>query len=796
MAVPYKPSGSFQYQSQYESNPFPNEDIDPKIKEKDEFGLKMGRAIYFKWQYDNYQAGHQFRINQNRMYARGRQNVDQYKPYLLDTSLDNLGDKSWMNIDWSIESPAPLVVKRLVGRLMNIDFKIQANSIDGTSAIKKAQERDALLGKMYQRKVAAQLEKVAGIELPKPKGYVPEDEEDLEMYMEMEYRAALEIAMEQLEDFEFSKNDWKEIKARILRDLVENNIGALRLYYDETDSIRMRYWDIEYLIKSYSSDPYYKDLEYAGCIVELTIRDIRRLSNGKLSEEDLFKIAKMYAGRANNSTWRCGDVYMSYTQQYLYDDYRIPCLDFVYYTTDVYKYEKKVTRSGKEMFKKTSYEAQQSDNPNRELVQKQIEMEYEGLWVLDTNYMVNYGRSRNISRPQHKNRMSPQCLKKVVIIEPTLYNGRSISLIEQCIPNFDAIQISVLKKRHIMAEAIPPGLAIDWDGLNEVAIAMKEKPLTLVKLYKQKGVLLRKSKDINENMNYAQPLELLINGYGQAIQPFVNEFQTEFAKIMTILGLNTPADASQPDKRSLVGIEQLALLESNNATRELFEAFNHGIYERAATVVARMIQDKIRYGNGMEEYADVIGELSVKHIDFLPDELPLIAFGIKIEAMPDAYELQDLLVNINKAMEIGEISFEDSLEIKSIMNTKKAARVLAYKKKRRQREKMEEKAQEQAMIAEREQANILAAAEAEKAKAMAKAQAEAMIIQAKLAAEKELETHKTEQRIKEIDREGMWKEKLVEAGAAAELNKTTGSEVAPQPKVFSNPIEAATRVME
>ena len=166
MAVPYKAPGGFQYQSQYESNPFPNENIDPKIKETTEFGIKMAAAIYYKWQYEDYSGGYRFRVNQNRMYARGRQNIDQYKPF-LDQILDNSGDKSWMNIDWSIESPLPLIVKRLLGRLMNIDFKIQANSIDGTAAIKKTQERDKLLGKMYQRKTAAQLEKIAGIEMKK-----------------------------------------------------------------------------------------------------------------------------------------------------------------------------------------------------------------------------------------------------------------------------------------------------------------------------------------------------------------------------------------------------------------------------------------------------------------------------------------------------------------------------------------------------------------------------------------------------------------------------------------------------
>lgn len=793
---------TFEWMEQVEKNPFPNDNVDPKVKESKDFALKVANAIYWKGRYDEWLTQRRFNIAVNRAYAAGKQDLNIYKP-LLDAQLDNNGDASYMNIDWSIESPAPLITKRLVGRLMNLDLKPTIRSIDVTATTKKSKARDEYFGKMILKRDTAKLEQMTGTKFESQGGFLPESEEEIDMYMEMEYRLAIEVAMEELISSIQNNNEWSEVKPRIIRDLVENNKAAIRLYYDENMNIRARYVDIERFYHSYTDDPYYNDTEFFGESVYLTIRDIRRRAEGRLSEEDLFEIAKLSAGKAGNPAWRYGNwnsYYSAYSVfQYAYDDYRVECLDYTWYSTDVYNWEKKKDKYGNDHFnsKAYGYEPPQQSKYEREKITKSVENEYEGLWVVGTRYMVSYGRSKNITRPAKNGRLSPKVLRKFILVEPGMRRGTSLSIIEQIRPNLDMIQLTTLRKRHFLAEAIPPGLQIDWDSLTEVSMAMKTDQKTLLKMYKQKGILLSKTKDVNDNMNYGKAIETMVNGIGDAIRPFMDIYMDEVNKINMLLGLNTPGDAMQPDKRSLVGIEKLALLESNNVTRELTEGYIYGIINRSCEVIIKMIQDQFKYGVGLSLYADVIGELDAKSIEFIPEDMDLAEFGMYIEQLPDAAEVQELSANVTDAMKAGEISYEDSLTIRSIMNTKKAARVLQYRKKKRQQEMLEIKAQEEQIIAQREQQTMKVSAEVEKQKAYAKAEGEIMVLREEYRLKAELLSHEANVKVlPAIDREGHWDTVKIEMAEQSKLNETSGNAVAPQPKVFSNPAEAATRVME
>jgi len=789
-----------QIQEKIKANPFPNEDIDPTVKASDEFGLRMANAIYWNGIRDENVTKRRSNIAVNRAYSRAQQDIDQYKP-LLDAALDNKGDKSWMNIDWSIESPAPLIVKRLLGRFMNIDLKLYCNSMDANSRTARSKARDEFFGKMIQERDAKQFEAEFGVPVERPKGFVPGNDEELDLYMDMEFRLPIEIAMEELIDYTYNDNDWKEIHPRILRDLIENNKTAIRLYYDENNNIRMRYVDIERLIHPYTEDPFYNDVEYVGESIMLTIRDIRRLSDGKLTDKQLFEIAKMYSNKYGNPSWAFGE-HWNYSGiyngvNYNYEDYRIECLDFVFYTTDVYTYVKKESKDGKVFFDKKSkgYTPPERSNYKYDVLPKPVECEYEGLWVCGSGYMVKYGKSKNITRLNKDGKMSSKVLKKFKIVEPGLNKGVSKSLLDQIRPNLDTIQLAVLRKRHFLAEAIPPGLSIDWDSLMEVSTGLKMNPLEVVKMFKQKGLLFTKSRDVNDNQNLSRPVEFMTNGIGDAIRPFMDMIVQETNLIYSNLGLNTPADAMQPDKRSLIGLEKMALLESNNATRELYEGYAYGIFERAGLVISRMIQDKVRFNGGLSQYEPVIGQFGVKAIEFIPEDMTMAEFGIRVEALPDAAEVQELRIDVQKAVDSGEIGIDDKMEILSIMNTKKAARILAYKKRKRAEQAMQEEAQRKQMEAMVNQQSIQAAAEAEAMKAQAKAQAEAMVEQAKLAADKErIELNKLKA-LAEIDRKGYWELRKIE-----EAKKMSGGEIdipnIQDPKVGSNPVEAATRVLE
>lgn len=773
------------------ANPFPNENIDPSVKNTKGFGLRVAKAILYRSLYQESVYSTKAKIRENRLYAAGRQDINQYKP-MLDAALDNAGDSSWLTIDWSISSPAPKFVNILVGDMMNQDYKVQFNAIDAKSRTRKEQARDEYFGKMIRKKDVLAMEAETGVKLESMDGFVPRDIDELDMYMEMDFKESIEIAMEDIVDWTFYDNDFDQIKPRIFHDLVENNKASLRIYWDENFNIRCRYSDIGNLITSYTDDPYYNDTEYEAEVYMMSIRELRNLSNGTLTEEQLFIIAEQSASKYNNKTWEFINGYNGYNWNdltYTFDDYRVEVLDFSFYTTDVSRYEDKKRADGRQYFTKKdrSYKKPERSAYDIDVVDKKTQQCYTGYWVIGTEYMANYGREKNITRPKKEGKPSPKLLKKYIIIEPNKRYGSSNSIIDQIKGNLDDIQLDVLKSRHFKAEAVPVGMAVDIDSINSMNVgdgAKEWSPLKLLKLFKQKGIMLFSRTDDNGDQKNGKPIEQMVNGLGDGLRPFMEDIAFQLNQIASITGINEARDGSKPDKDALVGVQKLALIASNNATRELYMAYK-SIIERAGTVFSRMIQDKIEFAEGgIEQYESIIGQQGVKTLTFIPKDMAIADFGIKTEALPTGEDLQDMLLAINDAVSKGEIRFEDGLEIKK-MNPKKAVKYLKFRKKKYQEEAMQEMAQKEQLTSQREQASVMAAAEKEKIKLAALAEKEAMVLTKQYELMTAYDLQHTENLIKIEQWKGRNKIMEIEKAAETDLDETKSSNPAsPQPKVF------------
>jgi hypothetical protein len=775
-------------------NPFPNEDIDPKIKNTPAFGMSVAKAIYYRSLYLDSLNVTKARIKENRDYASGRQDINQYMP-MLNAKIDNAGDKSFMNIDWSISSPASKYVNILVGDMINQDYEVQLNSIDAKSRTRKEEIRDEYYGKMIRKKDAMALEAQLGTKLENFEGFLPKDQEEIDMYMDMELKEPIEIAMEEIIDWELYTNEWDAaIKSRLMHDLVENNKAKVRLYFDENYNIKVRYVDIYNYMGSFTDDPFSNNTEYDAELCYMTIRELRRLAKGTLTEEALFNIAKMSAQKFENGLWNWGNDYangVNNASTYLgYDDFRVQTLDFCFYTTDVYKYEEKTRTDSRVYFSKKdyNYEKQDKQNYNVNVVDKNIEQTYTGIWVIGTGYIAAYGREKNITRKVENGKMSPKVMRKFISVEPNKRYGSSQSLIDQIKPNLDAIQISTLKMRHFIAESVPPGLAIDYNSLNSMNVDGQGdwKPLDLIRLYKQKGIMLYDRTDDNGDPVNGRSVDFLQNGLGDGLRPFMEHINFELTQVASITGINEARDGSKPDKDALVGVQKLMLIASNNATRELYYAYTKGILERTATCITRMVQDKIKFGpNGIDMYIPIIGAQSVESLMFIPDDLTVAEFGIKTEALPTGEELQRLDQGIQAAVASGEIRFEDGEEIRNIKNIKKAIKYLKWRKKKYQEEVMQQKSQSEQIIMEREQAAIQASAQKEQMALQAVAQKEMAILEKQHELQMAYDAQHTQNLIMIEQWKGRNKIEEIKVAAETNLDDTKSSNPqSPQPKVF------------
>jgi len=783
-------------------NPFPVLSVDPKEKEKDSFGKRVAKNIYYSGLGIDLSTNRRSIAAENRAYASNRQDIDKFKSF-LDAEIDDKGNESHINIDWSIAAPGKKFVDTVVGDMMNQDHKIQFNAIDKYSKAKVKKDRDSFYAKLAREKELKMLEQASGVILESRGNFTPRDAEEIEIYMSLEYKQAIEIGMEQICDFILYDNDWDvKVKKRVIHDIVENGAGGVRLYFDRNNKINISYSDIPMDYYSSSTDEQdHSDADYQAerkllSIAELKKRDL----SGKIKEEDWFKIARKSEKKYGNPEWRFGSDYdMHHTYNgfsYAYNDFRVEVLDFIFYTEDKYKWSERDDRFGRREISRRGYDYKtpERSSKNYDLIDKDIEMSYEGMWVVDSDIMIGYGRSKNIIRPYTKSggKISSKLLRRYIVFQPNLRSGGNKSIVDVMKPHLDNIQELVLRKRHLIAEMTPTGVAIDVAGISDVMSLLKEEdPMRIIKLYKQKGVLLFTRTDINGNPANGLPVQELNNPFAENLAALDSSIIAEIQHIRDNTGINDVRDGSSPDKDALIGIEKMRLLASNNTTREIYKAYSEGILSNMGKVISRMVQAKFEHGDGAKEYENIIGELGVKAIEFA-NEIAIAQLGIKIEALPTDKEIEDLMKVLELSLANKEIGAEDYLEVKRINNIKKAERLLIYRKKRHAERQMEEFAQKEQITAQREASSSMAAAEADKVKKQTELEVE-IKKQAELnRLKKDLDDHETTNKIKLLDRESYHKQKLLEIQMKQGKSEAESFAV-DKPKVNQNPVEAIER---
>ena len=106
--------------------------------------------------------------------------------------------------------------------------------------------------------------------------------------------------------------------------------------------------------------------------------------------------------------------------------------------------------------------------------------------------------------------------------------------------------------------------------------------------------------------------------------------------IRQVTGLNEARDGSTPDPNSLVGVQKLAALNSNTATRHILQSSLY-ITRTIAEALSIRIADVLEYSEFADEFAMQIGKYNIKLLGDIKN-LYLHSFGIFIDLAPDEEE--------------------------------------------------------------------------------------------------------------------------------------------------------------
>jgi hypothetical protein len=269
-------------------------------------------------------------------------------------------------------------------------------------------------------------------------------------------------------------------------------------------------------------------------------------------------------------------------------------------------------------------------------------------------------------------------------------------------------------------------------------------PSDALRLYFQTGSVVGRSYTQDGEFNNAKvPItQLNSNSGGSKMQMLIGNYNHYLNMIRQVTGLNEARDASMPDPNSLVGVQKLAALNSNVATRHIMQGSLY-ITRTLAECLSIRTADILEYADFKDEFAMQIGKYNLGIIEEIKN-LYLYDFGIYIEMSPDEEEKAQLEQNIQMALQKGGIDLEDAIDIRTLNNLKMANQLLKVKRKQKQTEVQQQEQQKQAMQGQQQQALQQQAAQAKMQQTQAELQAKIQIKQAEIAFEIEKQTNEAE----------------------------------------------------
>ena len=710
---------------------FPSQFVSDAEKATDEFGIQIGQAIQYEWfkrdgnscrYYDQWRDFHRLRL-----YARGEQSVAKYK-----TELAVDGDLSYLNLDWTPVPILPKFVDIVVNGMSDRLFKVKAYAEDAMSQEKRTQYQDMIEGQMVAKDVLTTIQKNTGVNpFTMDPDDLPENDEELSLYMNLKYKPAIEIAEEEAINTLFAENKYVDLRKRFDYDLTVLGIGVAKHEFLPGAGVKVSYVDPANVVYSYTEDPHFKDCFYWGEIKTVPIVELSKIEQS-LTNEDLEKISQYsqsWYDYYNTAQFYENDIFYKDTATLMYFNYK---------TTKKIVYKKKVyDNGGSKMIEKDDQfnpPTEMMDEGNFEKVEKTIDVWYEGVMVMGTNILLKWEMAENMVRPKSA---SQHAIPNYVAVAPRMYKGAIESLVRRMIPFADLIQMTHLKLQQVIARVVPDGVYIDADGLNEVDLGTGSayNPEDALRLYFQTGSVIGRSYTQDGDYNQGKvPIQQLTSNSGASkTQMLIGNYNHYLGMIRAVTGLNEARDGSTPDPNSLVGVQKLAALNSNTATRHILDGSLY-MYRTLAEALTYRVSDILEYADFKDEFANQIGKYNVGILNSIND-LYIYDFGIFIEVSPDEEEKAQLEQNIQMALSKGDINLEDAIDIRELRNLKLANQLLKVKriKKQERDEKME--MQKQSITAQQQIKSQQLAAQTAMQKIQAESQAKMQIKQAEIAFE-------------------------------------------------------------
>ena len=655
---------------------FPSQTVSDAEKLSYDYGMKVAKAIEAEW-FNEDRSINRYMSNIKdfhnlRLYARGEQSIQKYKDEL---SIN--GDLSYLNLDWKPVPIIPKFVDIVVNGMAQRTYDIKAFSQSPNGVDKRTEYMESIMRDMAMQEFDAEVQAKFGIDM-RESGVdeLPENEEELGIHMQLNYKQAVELAEEQALNVLFEGNKYELTKKRFYYDLTVLGIGAVKTSFNTSEGVTIDYVDPADLVYSYTDSPYFDDIYYVGEVKHIPVNELAK-QFPHLTEGDLEDIMKNKSYNRNNSNTRYSKKKEdNNTIQVLYFNYKT-------YMNEVYKIKETGTGAEKIIPRDDSFNPPENKEGGYSRLLRSIETLYEGALILGTDKLLKWEMSQNMMRPKSD---YTKVKMNYAIVAPRIYDNKIDSLVKRITGFADMIQLTHLKLQQVMSRMVPDGGYLDADGLPEVDLGngTNYNPQEALNMFFQTGSVIGRSFTSEGDMNPGKvPIQEITSGSGgNKMQALIGNYNYYLQMIRDVTGLNEARDGSTPDANALVGVQKIAAANSNTATRHILQA---GLFltSEVAECLSLRISDILEYSPTADAFIHAIGAHNVATLEEM-SSLHLYDFGIFLELQPDEEEKQRLENNIQMALQQQSIELEDAIDIREIRNIKLANQLLKIRRKNKQ----------------------------------------------------------------------------------------------------------------
>lgn len=689
---------------------YPSAYIDPREKSYD-WILQYSKAAYRDssgWMINGSLNIGNYKFNEIDLYCLGQQPVDKYKKMM---SPGNPTDPSWRAIDWTVPAFMCKYVEIALSLLHQKQYDLQAFAVD---PIAKSEE-DAYFNKMKVKIFMREEAQKAGSELANspvlaPQPGEPQDLEQLEMERDNGYKHEMAEEGEKAISLIFQQNNIDELRKQLEKSLYKYGIGAITQWIDENGMCKQRAIDMNYFGSSYFEKPDGSDMVHWFEIVPTYVADLAPFYT-KEQLDDICKKALNKNGNPNIYTPFNGVFNNSWSRFKV----MVMQIRFLSWNDTVYKEEtdsRQNKRFGKSSYKNKQFlEVNQAGKLEGEIdpttdeyfesihdsgeygestpkyINSTRKVTYKASWVIDTDYMHNWGLQEN------QNRKLSSWWDTDLDIQLYAWNFSKMQftgIAQRLIPLEDRACMAWFNLQNLSNKLIPYLINMDMNSIEGAFPygkgGTKGKPSDVIDFIFSNFIVPYRSTDLlSRNPNY-KPVTIEATGQLAAFSHYYDELAHTLDLMRQVSGLNEATDASTVNAKNLNSTNQAMVESTNNAIYPIANA-EKNILLKTADAVVQKVQIAVQLGK-VEGYAKALGSNAISFFSINPN-LSLHELGIFIDDAPTVAQREALWNDISLKESQGLLTVGDKYFIMSCRNLKQAVNVLDYKIKKRKEEQQQ-----------------------------------------------------------------------------------------------------------